>query len=134
MAMAASQTEDQRGGGVLAAVSSAMVGLHKEQFGRGPTRARADFAGNDVLVCVLDDTLLPAEHTMVEMGDQQRVRESRMYLQVATAHKFITAVEMIIGRKVRAFSSAIDPDHNTVFEVFAFEPDPSRDGTGPSRT
>ena len=68
---------------------------------------------------------------MVRMGDQQRVRESRMYLQVATAEQFITAVEEIIGRKVHAFSSAIDPDQNVVFEVFALEPDPSTDGRLP---
>jgi uncharacterized protein YbcI len=131
--MAATHTEDQRRGGVLAAVSSAMVALHKEQFGRGPKHARSNFAGNDALVCVLEDTLLPAEHTMVQKGDQHRVRESRMYLQVATAEQFITAVEEIIGRKVHAFSSAIDPDQNVVFEVFALEADASSDGSGPSR-
>ena len=120
---------EQDRGGALAAVSSAMVALHKEQFGRGPRRARSNFAGDDVLVCVLDDALLPAELTMVKMGDQQRVRESRMYLQVATAEQFINAVEDIVGRKVHAFSSASDPDHDTVFEVFTFEPERSSDGT-----
>lgn len=72
---------DEARGGMMAAVSSAMVALHKEQSGRGPTRARSNFAGNDVLVCVLDDMLLPAERTMVAMGDQQRVRDTRMYLR-----------------------------------------------------
>jgi|1186.fasta_scaffold256541_2 uncharacterized protein YbcI len=114
--------------GVLAAVSSAMVALHKEQFGRGPTRARSNFAGNDVLVCVLEDMLLPAERTMVAMGDQQRVRDTRMYLQVATTEQFITAIEDIVHRKVHAFASAADPDHDTVFEVFTFEPDSGTDG------
>jgi uncharacterized protein YbcI len=107
---------------VLAAVSKAMVALHKEQFGRGPTRARSNFAGNDVLVCVLEDALLPAELSMVRMGDQQRVRESRTYLQVATANEFIGAIESLVHRKVRGFSSATDPDANMVFEIFAFEP------------
>jgi uncharacterized protein YbcI len=117
--------------GTLAAISSAMVALHKEQFGRGPRRARSNFAGRDTLVCVLEDALLPAELTMVRMGDQQRVRESRMYLQVATAEQFRTAVEQLTGRTVRSFSSATDPDSNTVFEVFAFHSDASgRDGGG----
>ena len=30
---------------MLAAVSNALVALHKEQFGRGPTTARSHFAG-----------------------------------------------------------------------------------------
>jgi uncharacterized protein YbcI len=124
------RTEQDRGG-VLAAVSSAVVALHKEQFGRGPRRARTNFAGADTLVCVLEDALLPAELTMVQMGDHQRVRESRMYLQVATADQFITAVEGIIGRKVQAFSSATDPDNNTVFEIFTFRSAASTDGKAP---
>jgi len=108
---------------VMQAVSNAMVRLHKEQFGRGPTIARSYFAGPDTLVCTLEDTLLPAERTMVEMGEQQRVRESRMFLQVASQVTFIETVEQLVSRKVRAFASAIDPDQEVVWEVFSFEPD-----------
>jgi len=99
-----------------------MVRLHKEQFGRGPTHARTDFAGSDTLVCTLEHALLPAERAMVEMGEDQRVRESRTFLQAATATLFIETVEQIIGRKVRGFSSAIDPQADIVFEVYAFQP------------
>ena len=59
-----------------------MVVLHKEQFGRGPTNARSHFAG-DALLCVLDDASLPAERKMVQMGEHQRVRETRTAFQVA---------------------------------------------------
>ena len=106
----------------MSAVSNAMVALHKEQFGRGPTRATSHFAGEDTLVCVLEDVLLPAERSMVAMGDQHRVREQRTYMQVATARQFTAAVEGIVGRVVRGFSSATDPDADIVFEVFAFVP------------
>lgn len=107
---------------VLLAVSNAMVALHKQQFGRGPTRARSDFAGPDGLLCVLEDALLPAERTMVAMGEQQRVRESRQFMQVATRGAFVETVEAIVGRRVRSFTSATDPDAGVVFEVFSFEP------------
>ena len=106
----------------LQAVSSVMVKLHKEQFGRGPTAARADFAGPDVMVCMLRDVLLPAELKMVEMGSQERVRESRVAFQAATQPQFIAAVEQIVYRKVVAFASGVDPDANVVFECFYFEP------------
>jgi uncharacterized protein YbcI len=112
----------------LQAVSNAMVRLHKEQFGRGPTNARSHFAGPDTLVCTLDDALLPAERTMVEMGEQHRVRESRLFLQVATAEEFVGAVEGIVDRKVRGFTSAIDPDAALVWEIFAFVPAANGDG------
>jgi len=119
---------DARASTALQAVSNAMVRLHKEQFGRGPTNARTDYAGPDVLVCVLEDALLPAERLMVEMGEHQRVRESRLHLQVATARQFIGAVESITSRTVRSFASATDADQGVVFEVFQFEPDHSADG------
>jgi uncharacterized protein YbcI len=113
---------------VLAAVSNAMVALHKEQFGRGPTNARSNFAGPDTLVCVLDDVLLPAERKMVNMGEHQRVRETRSAFQVAAADDFVRAVEQIVQRKVRAFASATDATNNVVFENFVFEPN----GGGPA--
>src|SRR4051794_6972045 len=113
---------DDGPGGVLASVSNAMVRLHKEQFGRGPTKARSHFAGRDTLVSVLENTLLPAELALVEMGQQERVQESRMFFQTATREKFVRAVEEIVGRRVVAFSSATDPDAATVWEVYNFEP------------
>jgi uncharacterized protein YbcI len=112
----------RQGSTAMQAVSNAMVRLHKEQFGRGPTNARSDFAGPDTLVCVLEDALLPAERQMVAMGEQQRVREARLYFQVATSAAFIHAVEEIVERRVKAFASASDPDENVVFEIFHFEP------------
>jgi uncharacterized protein YbcI len=116
----------------LNAVSNAMVALHKEQFGRGPTRARSNFAGPDTLVCVLEDSLLPAELAMVAMGERQRVSESRLYMQTATSGKFTSTIESIVHRKVRAFASALDPEANIVWEIFTFETcvDAAVDGNG----
>ena len=113
----------------LQEVSNAMVKLHKEQFGRGPTSARSDFAGADTLVCVLRDALLPAELKMAELGDQNRVRDSRNAFQAATEADFVSAVERIVNRKVVAFASGVDPNANTVFETFHFAPrDSGSDG------
>jgi len=128
--MTGARSDEQRAGGTLSRVSSALVTLHKEQFGRGPTRARANFAGADTVVIGLDDVMLPAERVMVEMGDQQRVRESRAALQAATRDKFVAAVESIVGRKVVAFASAIDPDQGVVWEVFNLEPAAPQSGDG----
>jgi uncharacterized protein YbcI len=115
----------------LQAVSNALVKLHKEQFGRGPTSAQSHFAEPDALVCVLQNALLPAERKMVELGDKGRVRETRIAFQAATQTEFINAIEEIVDRKVRAFGSAVDPDANVVFENFYFEPRESRsDGDG----
>jgi uncharacterized protein YbcI len=117
---------------LLAGVSNAMVALHKEQFGRGPISARSHFAGPNTLVCVLEDALLPAERKLVEMGDQQRVRETRVAFQAATSEAFVRAIEQLVGRRVRAFASATDVAQNVVFENFLFEPDVTSDGDAPA--
>jgi uncharacterized protein YbcI len=130
--MAETRLDEQRGAGVLAAVSKALVSLHKEQFGRGPTLARTHYAGNDVLICVMEDALLPAERMMVKMGDQQRVRESRTAFQAATRDQFVSTIEAIIHRQVQAFASAIDADEGIVWEIFNLEPDGAQgDGARP---
>jgi uncharacterized protein YbcI len=113
---------DERSKSLLELISNAMVHLHKQQFGRGPTKARSYFGGPNLLVCILHDVLLPAERKQVEMGQQQRVVESRTSFQAATRQEFIIAVERIMGRRVLAFASTVDPDSNVVFENFFLAP------------
>ena len=109
---------------MLLSVSNEMVRIYKELFGRGPTRARADWAGPDALLCTLEDSLTPAERNLAKLGEDQRLREVRMFFQHATESDFRGAVEAITGRKVRAFVSGIDTDQDVSSEVFYFEPKP----------
>jgi uncharacterized protein YbcI len=53
-----------RRGETLLAISNAMVKLHKEQFGRGPTEACSHYAGRNMVVCALTNALLPAERKL----------------------------------------------------------------------
>ncbi len=95
-----------------------MVRIYKEQFGRGPTKTRTHYAGRDVLIVTLEDSLTPAERRMAEMGEHQRLRDTRMFFQYATAQQFTDTVEQITGRKVRAFVSGIDTEQDVSSEVF----------------
>jgi uncharacterized protein YbcI len=108
---------------MLTRVSDEMVRLYKSLFGRGPTRARAHFAGPDTLICTLEDSLTPAERTLVEMGEHLRLRDARMFFQHAREQDFRDAVEAITGRRVRAFVSGIDPAQDVSSEVFYLEPE-----------
>jgi uncharacterized protein YbcI len=105
----------------LAEISREMVRLYKEQFGRGPTRARSDFAGSDLIVCTLEDTLTPAEKRMAQMGDHQRLRDLRLYFQHATEKQFCEVIERALGRKVRAFISGMDTGKDVAAELFYLE-------------
>jgi uncharacterized protein YbcI len=106
---------------VRAEVSREMVRLYKEQFGRGPTKARTEFAGPDIVICTLEDSLTPAERSLVEMGEHQRLRDTRMYFQHATEGRFRETIERIVGRPVRAFISGIDTGADVSSEVFHLE-------------
>ncbi len=105
----------------LAEISREMVRLYKSQFGRGPTRARSDFAGPDLIVCTLEDSLTPAEKRMAEMGEHQRLRDLRLYFQHATEEQFCEIIERVLGRKVRAFVSGLDTDSDVSAELFYLE-------------
>jgi uncharacterized protein YbcI len=107
---------------VLAEISRGMVRLYKEQFGRGPTRARSDFAGPDTVICTLEDTLTPAERRLAEMGEHQRLRDTRLYFQHATEQQFCSLIEGLLKRKVRAFISGIDTNKDISAEIFYLEP------------
>lgn len=106
---------------VHAEISREMVRLYKELFGRGPTKARTEFAGPDIVICSLEETFTPAERSLAEMGEHQRLRDTRMYFQAATHEKFTEIVERVTGRKVRAFISGLDADVDVCAEVFYLE-------------
>jgi uncharacterized protein YbcI len=110
---------------VRAEISRAMVRLYKEQFGRGPTKARTEFAGPDIVVCTLEDSFTPAERRLAEMGEHQRLRDTRLYFQHATEDQFCAAIEGVVNRKVRAFNSATNTREDVSVEVFHLEPSTS---------
>ena len=119
------------GQSVPLAVSNALVKLYKEQFGRGPTRARTAFAGPDVLITTLQDSMTPAERNLVAMGEHQRLRDTRMFVRYATEREFRDIIEDITGRKVWAFVSGIDTEQDVSCEVFYLDPVPTA-GNSPS--
>jgi uncharacterized protein YbcI len=128
--MTSVQAEDQDGrgreGSLLLAVSNEMVRLFKEQFGRGPTKARTSWAGPDVLTVVLEDTLTPAERNMVRMGEHERLRETRMFFQYSSVREFCEPIERLTGRKVRAFISGTDSEvEGLSVETFVLHPEGS---------
>jgi uncharacterized protein YbcI len=106
----------------LQELTNAMVRLYKELFGRGPTKARTNYAGPDTLVATIENSLTPAERNMIGLGEDQRVREIRMFFQHASDNEFKGTVEQITGRKVRAFVSGMDTDEDVSAEVFYLEP------------
>jgi uncharacterized protein YbcI len=109
----------------LQELTNAMVRLYKELFGRGPTKARTHYAGPDTIITTVQNSLTAAERNMVELGEDQRVREIRMFFQHASEAEFTGTVEEITGRKVWAFVSGMDTARDMASEVFYLEPVPT---------
>jgi uncharacterized protein YbcI len=110
------------GNGLYAEVSRAMVRLYKEQFGRGPVKAKTRFADHDTLLCTLEGSLTPAEQSLVAMGEDQRLRDIRMFFQHACEPQFREVIENLTGRKVIGFVSGMDTGRDISAEVFYLEP------------
>ena len=117
--------------GVLSAISNEMVRIYKDQFGRGPTKTRTQWAGPDTIVVTLEQTFTPAERKLCQLGEHARLRELRMLFQYAEVQAFCDPIERLTGRTVRAFVSGIDTEADLATEMFVLHP-PGHEG--PSRS
>ncbi|HEX5247858.1 MAG TPA: DUF2294 domain-containing protein [Gaiellaceae bacterium] len=114
------------------AVSNAMTKMHRESYGRGPDSVRT-VMGHDHVICFLEDLYTPVERTLLDGGEVEAVRETRLAFQRTMKAPFVAAIEEITGRKVRAFPSQVTFDPDISVEVFVLEPnhgDPAPDGMG----
>jgi uncharacterized protein YbcI len=123
--------DDTENQGLLSRISNEMVRIYKEQFGRGPTKTRTNWAGPDVLVVTLEQTFTRAEHRLRTLGEHKELRDLRLLFQYADVDVFCEPVEQVTGRKVRAFVSGIDTEADLATEIFVLYPDGY---DGPSRS
>jgi uncharacterized protein YbcI len=73
---------------------------------------------DDVVMTVMEDVFTTVEHTLIEHGKGELVREVRTTFQYTMREEFIDAVRQITGRDARAFISQIDCDADIAVEVF----------------
>jgi len=119
-----------RNSGALLQIANAMVRIYKDAFGRGPTKARAQFAGPDILLVILQDSMTVVERNLAAMGEHGRLRDARLFFQYALEDEFRATVERILGRRTVAFMSGIDTRRDVSVEVFTLEPRPAPDAVG----
>jgi uncharacterized protein YbcI len=120
-ALSTTTRTDHHSDSPLQAISNAMAQVYKSQFGRGPTKVRTMYAGPDAIVCILEDTQTPAERKLVAMGEDQRLRDVRLFFQYAAEQDLKRPIEEATGRRVRAFISGIDTRADASAETFLLE-------------
>jgi uncharacterized protein YbcI len=110
------------GGALYSAISNAVVGIVHEYTGRGPTRARTSIR-DDVVVVVLQETMLKAERSLIEDNKSELVAQMRRSFQQTMRADMSAAVAGLTGREVIAFlsDSALEPDYSV--EVFVLAPE-----------
>jgi uncharacterized protein YbcI len=105
----------------LGDISSALVLLYKDCYGKGPTQARTYMAG-DLLVCLLQGGFLKGEKTLRDAGRGAAVSDNREALQEVVRQRFIDTIEEVTQRKVITFISGVDVQTETSAELFVLEP------------
>ncbi len=102
------------------AISNAITKLQHDHFGRGPDSVRT-VVGYDHIITILEDTFMPLERTLIDAGETDAVRESRLAFQRAMEARFVGVVEEVTGRKVRAFLSQVSLSPDISVEVFILD-------------
>jgi uncharacterized protein YbcI len=106
------------GGKLLSEISTRIVKLMREHYGRGPLKAKT-YALDDIIVCVLRGAGFTAlEQTIMDSGDGQRVVAMRENFQAMMAERYKGMIEELTGRKVVAFLSQAHVDPDITLEVF----------------
>ncbi len=108
-------------GDVLSALSDGIVGLFKEFYGRGPTRAKS-YYHDDLVVCVMRGGFTRVERTLLEGGREDSVVQQRMDFQDLMRDRFVKVVEDATGQRVIGFMSGNQQDPDLMAEVFILAP------------
>jgi uncharacterized protein YbcI len=115
--------ESEAGKSINAEVSNAMVGLKKEFYGRGPTKAKT-YVNDNYVFCVLEGGLTRNEETLIAAGEHDLVRRYRLRFQEVMAGPTTEAIERITGRKVIGYHSQIVFEPEFGFEIFVLDAPP----------
>ena len=113
-------------GPMRAAISTQLVALKKEFYGKGPVGAKT-YIQDEYVFAVLEGGLTRNEETLLAAGEIDLVRSYRLRFQEVMRDQLTSAVEEITGRKVLTYHSQIVFDPMRAFEIFVLEPEEKKD-------
>jgi uncharacterized protein YbcI len=109
------------GGRLLAEITSRIVSLVREHYGRGPIKAKT-YVLDNLVVCVLTDSGFTAiERTMMGGGEPERVLEMRRDFQRMMKLRYSDMIEQLTGRNVLAFLSQAHVEPDLTIEIFLMD-------------
>jgi uncharacterized protein YbcI len=118
--MSDGQQAPVQGKQALATISERLVSLHREYYGKGPTKAKT-FLIDDTVLCLLQGGFTVVEKTLIDDGRERAVHDIRRTFQAAMEERFTSVVEEALGRKVIAYMSQVHSDPDISAELFVLE-------------
>jgi uncharacterized protein YbcI len=106
------------GGQLLAAISTRIVAILRERYGRGPMKAKT-YALDDIVVVVMRGSgFTSLEQTIMDSGEPDRIVEMRHDFQRMMTTRFKETIEELTGRNVVAFLSQAHVEPDITVEMF----------------
>jgi len=121
------------GGAVRNELSTALVKLYREIFGRGPVRT-ITYGFEAGYVTFLRDILVPHERLLVDSGRADLVCETRMAIREAERERLVAEVRALTGRPVLDDSFQFQPERDLATELFWVPQHSERDEAGTRQT
>lgn len=119
--MALADSPDPTRGKMLAQISRRLVHLHREFYGKGPTKAKT-YLVDDCVMCLLKEGFTTVERTLIDDGKPEDVEQIRRSFQRTMKEPFTSVVEEATGRKVIAYMSQVHTDPDLAVELFLLQP------------
>lgn len=104
----------------LANISRRVVQLHKEFYGKGPTKAKTYYQG-DLVVVILRGGFTKVEETLLHEGRGDAVITQRMEFQQVMVDRFSEVITEELGRTVVAFMSGSHQEPDVIAEIFLLD-------------
>jgi uncharacterized protein YbcI len=105
-------------------ISNAMVGMKKDFYGKGPSKAKT-FINDEYVFVVMHGGLTRNEEVLIAAGERDLVRSYRLRFQEAMTRTTVGAVEEILGRKVLTYHSQMLFDPERAIEIFVLDSPPA---------
>jgi uncharacterized protein YbcI len=106
------------GGQLLAAISTSIVALLREHYGRGPMKAKTYLLDDIIVVVMRGSGFTALEQTIMDSGDGERVVAMREDFQRMMEARYKDTIKELTGRNVVAFLSQAHVEPDITMEIF----------------
>jgi uncharacterized protein YbcI len=106
------------GGHLLATISTRIVGILREHYGRGPMKAKTYVLDDIIVVVMRGSGFTPLEQTIMDSGEPDRVIAMREDFQRVMASRYKETIKELTGRDVVAFLSQAHVEPDITMEIF----------------